>query len=112
MCSPYVNYDIIIVDMWTKVNSLFMNYDIIVTMHKRKGVYIMIYAQRIRALREDNDLKQINIAEILKTTQSYYAQYENEKRPLPIEHLITLCRYYNVSPEYILGFTDTVKPLK
>ena len=71
----------------------------------------MIYAQRIRAIREDKDLKQSDIAQILQTTQSYYAQYENEHRPLPIEHLITLCRFYDISPEYILGFTNTPKPL-
>lgn len=71
----------------------------------------MIYAQRIRDLREDKDLYQADIAKILKTTQSYYAQYENGHRPLPIEHLITLCRYYNTSPEFILGFTNTPKPL-
>ncbi len=71
----------------------------------------MIYAQRIRDLREDKDLNQSEIATILKTTQSYYAQYENGHRPLPIEHLITLCRFYNISPEYILGFTNTPKEL-
>ncbi len=71
----------------------------------------MVYAKRIRNLREDNDLYQADIAKILKTTQSYYAQYENAKRPLPIEHLMTLCKYYNVSADYILGFTDEPKPL-
>lgn len=71
----------------------------------------MIYAQRIRDLREDKDLLQSDIAKLLNTTQSYYAQYENGHRPLPIDHLITLCKYYNVSPEYILGFTNTPKPL-
>ncbi len=71
----------------------------------------MIYAQRIRNLREDKDLNQSDIATILKTTQSYYAQYENGHRPLPVEHLITLCRFYNISPEYILGFTNTPKEL-
>lgn len=71
----------------------------------------MIYAQRIRDLREDKDLNQSDIATILKTTQSYYAQYENGHRPLPVEHLITLCRFYNISPEYILGFTNTPKEL-
>lgn len=71
----------------------------------------MIYSQRIRDLREDKDLFQSDIAKVLNTTQSYYAQYENGHRPLPIEHLITLCKFYNVSPEYILGFTNTPKPL-
>lgn len=71
----------------------------------------MIYAQKLRDLREDNDKKQAEIAIVLKTTQSYYAQYENGHRPLPIEHLITLCRYYDVSADYILGFTNELKPL-
>ncbi len=71
----------------------------------------MDYAQRIRDLREDKDLTQTDIANILKTSQSYYAQYENKKRPLPINHLMTLCKFYNVSSDYILGFTNTPTPL-
>ncbi len=67
----------------------------------------MIYSQRIRALREDNDKTQKDIAEILGTTQQYYGQYEIGKRALHIDHLITLCRYYNVSADYILGLSDT-----
>ncbi len=69
----------------------------------------MIYAQRIRALREDNDKTQKDIAEILGTTQQYYGQYEIGKRALHIDHLITLCKYYNVSADYILGLTDKPK---
>lgn len=69
------------------------------------------YSQRIKDLREDKKKTQKEIAEILNTTQSYYAQYENGHRPLPLEHLITLCKYYNISPEYVLGFTNEVKPL-
>lgn len=69
----------------------------------------MNYAQRIRNLREDNDLKQSDIAKILHTTQSYYAQYENAKRPLPIEHLKTLSEFYKVSTDYILCYTDNPK---
>ena len=71
----------------------------------------MDYAQRIRDLREDKDLTQEAVSKLLKTSQSYYAQYENRKRPLPIEHLITLCKFYNVSSDYILGFTNTPTPL-
>ena len=73
---------------------------------------IMKYAQRIRGLREDHDLTQKELALILKTEQSYYSKYERGIRPLPIEHLITLCRYYNVSADYILGFIDEPRPLK
>ena len=65
-----------------------------------------MYAKKIKDLREDHDLRQIDLAEILQTDQSYYAKYENGKRPLPIHHLITLCKYYNVSADYILGLPE------
>ncbi len=71
----------------------------------------MDYAQRIRDLREDRDLTQEAVSKLLKTSQSYYAQYENRKRPLPTEHLITLCKFYDISSDYILGFTNTPTPL-
>ncbi len=69
----------------------------------------MNYVQRIRDLREDKDLKQSDIAKILKTTQGYYSKYELGVRELPIHHLITLCQFYDVSADYILGFTNTKK---
>lgn len=72
----------------------------------------MICAQRIRELREDNDYTQKQIADILKTTQSYYAQYENGHRPLPAHHIVTLCRFYNISADYLLGLTDTIRKIK
>lgn len=71
----------------------------------------MEYYQRLKDLREDRDLKQSDIAAILQTTQTYYSQYELNKRPLPIRHLITLCQFYNVSADYILGFTNDKKEL-
>lgn len=63
----------------------------------------MLCGEKIRGLREDRDLYQKDIAEILGTSQSYYAQYENNKRPLPCEHLFKLCSFYKVSADYILG---------
>lgn len=72
----------------------------------------MDIAQRIRGLREDKDKNQKEIAEILKTDQSYYSKYELGKHPLPIEHLKTLCLYYNVTADYILGIIDEPRPLK
>lgn len=71
----------------------------------------MEYYQRLRDLREDRDLTQSDIAQILQTTQTYYSQYEHNKRPLPIRHLITLCSFYNVSADYVLGFTNDKKVL-
>ena len=69
----------------------------------------MNYAQRIRELREDNDKKQIEIANLLETTQSYYSKYERGIRPLPIEHLIKIALYYGVSTDYILGLPKGLK---
>ena len=57
----------------------------------------------IRGLREDHDLTQAQVAEILGTSQTMYARYERGANEMPIRHLITLCQYYNVSADYILG---------
>lgn len=67
---------------------------------------------RIRDIREDNDLKQEDIARILQTSQSYYSQYEKGKREIPTHHLRTLCIYYNLSADYLLGLIDEPRPLK
>ena len=66
----------------------------------------MDYRQRMRDLREDRDLKQRDMAEILGTSQTMYARYERGANELPIRHLLTLCRYYGVSSDYFLGLTD------
>lgn len=71
----------------------------------------MICSQRIRSLREDRDLTQRDVALVLKKSQQGYAHLENEQARLSIEDLITLCKFYNVSADYILGFTDEFKPL-
>lgn len=68
------------------------------------------YNEILRDLREDRDLSQQNIAEMLKTDTSYYGKYERGKRPLPIEHLKTLAMFYNVSTDYILGLPDLPYP--
>lgn len=61
------------------------------------------YCEILHALREDNDKKQTEIADVLNVSQSYYSKYEKGIRELPLHHLITLCKYYNVSADYILG---------
>lgn len=60
------------------------------------------YNNIIRELREDKDLSQKEVAEILNTSQNTYSRYELGKRSLPIEHLITLCKFYKVSADYVL----------
>lgn len=66
----------------------------------------MEYYQRIKNLRIDADKTQQELADLLKTGQSYYAKYENGIRPLPIDRLRDLCLYYNVSADYILGLPE------
>ena len=58
---------------------------------------------RLRGLREDNDLTQTQIAELLGTSQTMYARYERGANEMPIRHLVTLCKFYNVSADYLLG---------
>lgn len=68
--------------------------------------------QRLKDLREDSDKSQEEIARVIGTSQSYYAQYENGKRAIPLERMILLARYYNVSLDYLAGLIDTPRKLK
>lgn len=65
------------------------------------------YWDILRLLRESHDIKQSDIAKALGTTQQVYSRYENGINELPIRHLITLCRYYSVSADYILGLSES-----
>jgi len=67
----------------------------------------MDYCKRIRDLREDSDLTQQQVAEYLGTSQTMYARYERGANELPIHHLISLCRLYKVSSDYILCLADS-----
>lgn len=62
--------------------------------------------KRIKDLREDNDKYQKEIANLLGISQQYYSEYESGKRTIPIQHLITLAKYYNTSIDYLVGLTD------
>ena len=72
----------------------------------------MKYYQRMRDIREDRDLNQEEIGDILGTTQSYYAQYENGKREMPFTRAIELAVYYNISLDYLAGLIDEPRPLR
>ena len=61
---------------------------------------------RLREIREDRQLSQRQLAEILNVKQNTYSQYETEKRQIPVAMLITLANYYNVSVDYLLCLTD------
>lgn len=63
------------------------------------------FIELIRGLREDNALTQVQVAEVLGTSQTMYARYERGANEMPIRHLVTLCKFYNVSADYFLGTT-------
>lgn len=67
------------------------------------------YMERIRELREDHDKTQAEIAAYLGTTQQVYSRYEKGENEMPIRHIVSLCRYYGVSADYLLGLCDTIK---
>lgn len=63
------------------------------------------FTEKLRGLREDNDLTQSQVASVLGTSQTMYARYERGANEMPLRHLISLCKFYNVSADYLL---DTV----
>ena len=68
---------------------------------------------KLRGLREDNDLTQAQVASVLGTSQTMYARYERGANEMPLRHLVTLCKYYNVSADYRLDPTpDPVRKNK
>lgn len=70
----------------------------------------MHYTERMKGLRQDNDLTQKQIAVKLKVAQNSYSQYESGIRSIPIELLIELCKLYNVSADYMLGISNIKRP--
>ena len=59
--------------------------------------------EKLRGLREDNDLTQSQVAQFLGTSQTMYARYERGANELPLRHLVTLCRLYNISADFFLN---------
>jgi transcriptional regulator with XRE-family HTH domain len=68
--------------------------------------------ERIRNLREDKDLTQKQLGEILNMSQTGYNQYETGKNDIPTKILIKLAEFYNTSIDYLLGITDEKAPYK
>lgn len=69
-----------------------------------------MYQNRLRDLREDRDLKQKDIADLLTIHQTTYSDYELGKLNIPIAVLHILADYYNVSVDYLLGRTNQKEP--
>ena len=69
-----------------------------------------MYYRRLRDLREDHDLKQKEVAQLLDIDQRVYSNYETGKQTLPVRYLLQLAYYYGTSTDYILGRTDNPVP--
>lgn len=74
----------------------------------------MIYTinERLRDLRDDNCLKQIEMAKILGITQANYSRWETGKELIPLEKLNILCNYFHITMDYIIGISNNRKCLK
>lgn len=68
-----------------------------------------MYLRRLRDLREDHDLSQQQIADVLGIQQTVYSRYERGFQTIPLQHLVTLAKYYDVSTDYLLDLTDKPK---
>lgn len=72
----------------------------------------MDYRTRIRNVREDHDLTQAEVGQLLQKSQQGYNHIEAGRAELKIEDLIRLCKHYNLSADYLIGLIDTPKKLQ
>lgn len=72
----------------------------------------MNHYERLKHLREDNDLTQTDIANLLQTTRQQVGKWENGIQMMGVDKYILLAKHYNVSVDYLLGLTDTPRKLK
>ncbi len=80
-------------------------------MHNSEGVTAVNYYQRIKDLREDNNLSQEEVAQALGIKQTQYSRYELGKNAMHISRYIDLARYYNVSLDYLTGLIDVPRTI-
>ena len=66
----------------------------------------MQFYERLRELREDRDLTQAAVAQIIGVAQSYYSKQERNDKPFQIEQVTVLCQFYGVSADYVLGLPE------
>ena len=66
----------------------------------------MNYIENMRKIRLDRGLSQMAVAEVLEINQQQYSRYENGQNEIPIRHIITLCRFYGISADWLLGLKE------
>ena len=75
-----------------------------------EGVRKVDYRERIKAVREDRDLSQEEVGKLLHKSQQGYNHIEKGRAELTISDLVKLCRFYDLSADYLIGLTDTISP--
>ena len=73
---------------------------------------MIYYTERLKELKEYHAISQREIATVLNISQQHYSMYENGKGVMSAEQIVKICKHYNVSADYLLGLTDTPKPIK
>lgn len=66
----------------------------------------MLYKERLKTLRENSEMTQKKLGEIISVDRKVFNHFESEYTIMPIKHLVTICNYFHVSLDYIFGFTD------
>ena len=66
----------------------------------------MKVADTIRKIRKERGFSQEKFAEVLRTTQQQYSRYEKGENELPVRHVITLCNFYDISADWLLGLKE------
>ena len=64
---------------------------------------------RLLEIRKQRGLSQRQVAELLEMQQQQYCRYENGQNEIPVRHVITLCRFYGISADWLLGLKDTME---
>ena len=72
----------------------------------------MDYRERLRNVREDRDLTQAEVGKLLDKSQQGYNHIESGRAELKIEDLVKLCRYYDLSADYLIGLTNKARSYK
>jgi len=67
--------------------------------------------QNLRTIRIKRGYSQMDIAEILNTTQQQYSKYENGQNEIPVRHVITLCKFYGISADWLLGLKEELEQI-
>ena len=67
---------------------------------------MMDVTHNIRKIRIERGLSQLDIAELLNTTQQQYSKYETGQNEIPVRHIVTLCKFYGVSSDWLLGLKE------